>query len=141
VQRFTPTLAIELDSTSNMETIVPFLQPVRAELIKDATVPALPVARGLHPLTTAERSILTTDVTIDGGVKLTNVTVFATDSYPTVSDAVRDSHHAAPCNLQSGFDMLASTAPSVSACYASALEFLNIPSGEGGGLLCTIASA
>jgi hypothetical protein len=130
-----------MDSTSNMEKIVPFLQPVRAELIKEATVPALPVARGLHPLTTAERSILTTDVTIDGGVKLTNVTVFATDSYPTVSDAVGDSHHAAPCNLQSGFDMLASTAPSVSACYASALEFLNIPSGEGGGLLCTIASA
>ena len=33
VQHFAPILAIEMDSTSNMETIVPFLQPVRAELI------------------------------------------------------------------------------------------------------------
>jgi hypothetical protein len=127
-----------------METIVPFLQPVRTEPIKDATVPALPVARGLHPLTTAERSILTTDVTIDEGVKLTNVTVFATDPYPTVSAAARDYHHAAPCNLLPGFvggGSSRQTSPSVCACYASALEFLNIPSGEGGGLLCTIASA
>ncbi len=104
-------------------------------------MPALPVACGLHPLTTAERSILTTDVTIDGGVKLTNVTVFATDPYPTVSAAARGCNHAAPCNLQSGFDVLASTALSVRACYATVFECPNMPSGEGGGLLCTLASS
>jgi hypothetical protein len=81
------------------------------------------------------------DVTIDGGVKLTNVKVFATDPYPTASDAVRDSRHTAPCNLPSGFDMLASTAPSVRACYVTAFEYPNMPSGEGGGLLCTLASS
>ena len=47
------------------------------------------------------------DVTIDGGVKSTSVTVFATGPIQTVSDTVRNSHRAAPCNLQSGFDMLA----------------------------------
>jgi hypothetical protein len=69
------------------------------------------------------------DVTIDGGVKSTNVTVFAADPDPTVRNAVRDSRHAAPCNLQSGFDMLASTAPSVRACFVPGLECPNMPSG------------
>ena len=48
------------------------------------------------------------DVTIDGGAKSTNV-VFATGPIQTVSDTVRNSHCAAPCNLQSGFDMLATS--------------------------------
>jgi hypothetical protein len=37
----------------------------------------------------------TDDVTINGGVKSTSVTV-ATGPIPTVSDTVRDSHNAAP---------------------------------------------
>ena len=58
---------------------------VRAELIKEARMSAspqstqLPVARMLRPQTAAERYILTTDVTIAGGVKLT------ADPCPTVS--------------------------------------------------------
>jgi hypothetical protein len=68
------------------------------------------------------------DVTIAGGVKSTNETVFAADPDPTVRIAVRDSHNAAPCHLQSGFDMLA-TAPSVRACFATGLECPNMPSG------------
>ena len=69
------------------------------------------------------------DVTIDGGVKSSSVTVFAADPDPTVTDTVRDSYHAAPCNLQSGFDMLPSTAPSVHACFVTGLECPNMPSG------------
>ncbi len=67
------------------------------------------------------------DATIDGGVKSTSVTVFATDPDLTICDTARDSHRAAPCNLQSGFDMLASTAPSVRACFVTGLECPNMP--------------
>ena len=129
-----------------METIVHSLRPVRAELIKEARMSAspqstqLPVARMLRPQTAAERYILTTDVTIAGGVKLT------ADPCPTVSATARDCNHAAPCNLLLGFVGGASsrqTAPSIRACYVTASECPNMPSGdsEGGGLLRTLASA
>jgi hypothetical protein len=68
------------------------------------------------------------DVTIDGGVKSTSVT--STGPIPTVGDTVRHSHRAAPCNLQSGFDMLASTAPGLRACVVTGLECPNMPSGS-----------
>ena len=74
LQRSAPTLR-GIARRSNLETIVPSLQPVRAELIEEAKAPAspqstqLPVARVLRPQTAAERSTLTTDGTIDGGVK------------------------------------------------------------------------
>ena len=42
------------------------------------------------------------DVNIDGGVKSTSVNGLRYDPDPTGSDTVRESHHAAPCNLQSG---------------------------------------
>ena len=58
--------------------------------------------------------------------------------------STRDCNHPAPCNLLLGFvggDSSRQTAPSVRACYVTASECPNMPSGEGGGLLCTIASA
>ena len=67
------------------EAVAEVKSPVRAELIKEARMSAspqstqLPVARMLRPQTAAERYILTTDVTIAGGVKLT------ADPCPTVS--------------------------------------------------------
>jgi hypothetical protein len=135
LQRSAPTLR-GIARRSNLETVVPSLQPVRAELIKEAKAPAspqstqLPVARVLRPQTAAERSTLTTDGTIDGGVKLTNVTVFATDPYPTVSDAARDCNRAAPCNLLPGFvggESSRQPAPSVRACPLLSSSFSTCP--------------
>lgn len=146
VQRFTPCLR-DSARRSNMQTGVPFLPRcplVRAELLEEAKVPALPGARGLHPLTTVARPRPGTDVTIDGGVKMTNVTVFATDPNPTVGPTARDCSHAAPCNLLPGFvggESSRRPAPSVRACLVTGLEFLNMPFSDGGGLLCTLASA
>ena len=141
VQHFAPTRR----DSAIMETTVPFLPLVRAELLEEAKVPALPVARGLQPLTTVARPMPGTDVTIDGGVKLTNVKVFATDPYPTVSPTTaRYCYHAAPCNLLPGSvggDSSRNPATSVRACFVTGLAFSNMPSDEGGGLLCTLASA
>jgi hypothetical protein len=142
VQRFAPTLREHADAgiTESMAVDAAVVDPIPNEQA-DFSDPRIQRSTVTVKVVHERNSNPADDVTIAGGVKSTNETVFAADPDPTVRNAVRDSRHAAPCNLQSGFDMLASTAPSVRACYASALEFLNIPSGEGGGLLCTIASA
>ena len=113
VQRFAPTLPDRADAGITKSMAV---DAAVIDSVPNSVPSPVPDAHG-------------DDVTIDGGVKSSSVTVFAADPDPTVTDTVRDSYHAAPCNLQSGFDMLPSTAPSVHACFVTGLECPNMPSG------------
>ena len=129
VQRFAPALRDHADAgmTESMAVDAAVVEPIPNEHA-DFSDPRFKRSTVTVKVVHERNSNPTDDVTIDGGVKSTNVTVFAADPDPTVRNAVRDSRHAAPCHLQSGFDMLA-TAPSVRACFATGLECPNMPSG------------
>jgi hypothetical protein len=130
VQRFAPTLRDHADAgiTESMAVDAAVVDPIPNEQA-DFSDPRIQRSTVTVKVVHERNSNPADDVTIAGGVKSTNVTVFAADPDPTVRNAVRDSRHAAPCHLQSGFDMLASTAPSVRACFVTGLECPNMPSG------------
>jgi hypothetical protein len=129
VQRFAPTLRDHADAgiTESMAVDAAVVDPIPNEQA-DFSDPRIQRSTVTVKVVHERNSNPADDVTIAGGVKSTNVTVFAADPDPTVRNAVRDSHNAAPCHLQSGFDMLA-TAPSVRACFVTGLECPNMPSG------------